>query len=93
MNQRHNVDWETIRKQKQDLNNKDNKRENRNRINYAYKEGDKVLLKNAWKTKFNQDAYLDSYVITVVSNIGIDRAQKGKVTNILNIRDLTPYKE
>ena len=42
-------------KPKQGLINKGNKRENRNRINHTYKQGDKVLHKNAWKTKFNQD--------------------------------------
>ena len=32
--------------------------------------GDRVLLKNAWPTKFNQDAFLDPYVITAVRNNG-----------------------
>ena len=51
------IDWDIIRKQKQDLINKGNNLENRNGINHTYKQGDKVLLKNAWYTKFNQDAY------------------------------------
>ena len=37
INQCHKVDLKTIRKQKQDLINKDNKREIRSRINYMYK--------------------------------------------------------
>ena len=71
----------TIRKQKQDIINKDNKRENRNQINHTYKQGDKVLLKNAWRTKYNQDAYLGPYVITAVRNNGTVRACKGRVTD------------
>ena len=35
-----------------------------------YKQGEKVLLKNAWKTKFNQDAYIGPYIITTVRNNG-----------------------
>ena len=38
INRHHNVDWEIIRKHKQDLINKSIKRENRNRINHAYKQ-------------------------------------------------------
>ena len=45
-------------KHKQDLINKGNKQENENRREHTYNKGDKVLLLNAWKTKFNHDAYL-----------------------------------
>ena len=93
INRRHEIDWETIRKRKQNLINKGNERENRNRISHTYKIGDKVLLKNAWKTKFNQDAYIGPYVITAVRNNGTVRARKGRVTDTFNIRNLTPYKE
>ena len=44
INQRHNVDWMIIRKQKQYLINKSNKRENCNQINHTYAQGGKVLL-------------------------------------------------
>ena len=58
-----------------------------------YNKGDKVLLKNAWKTKFNQDAYLGPYTITAVRSNGTVRARKGKITDTFNIRDNAPYKE
>ena len=45
INQCHSVDWEMIRKRKQDLINKGNERENRNQIKHKHKQGDKVLLK------------------------------------------------
>ena len=57
INQNHDVDWEIIRKRKQDLLNKDNERENHNLIKCKYKQGDKVLFQNTWKTKFNQNVY------------------------------------
>ena len=58
-----------------------------------YKQGDKVLLGNDRKTKFNQDAYLGLYVITAVRSNGTVRARKGRVTDTFDIRNLTPYKE
>ena len=39
-------------------------RENKTRVSHEYKVGDEILLKNAWKTKFNQDAYLGPYCHT-----------------------------
>ena len=41
-NLRLDVDWETIRKRKQNLANEGNECKNRNRIKNAYKQGDKV---------------------------------------------------
>ena len=82
-----------MKKRKQDLINKGNAHKNKKRKNHAYQIGDKVLLRNAWKTKFNQDAYLGPYVITAVRNNGTVRARKGRVTDTFNIRNLTPYKE
>ena len=50
--------WLLIKQRKQELINKGNQKENRRRQSYVYLIGDKVLSKNAWKTKFNQDAYI-----------------------------------
>ena len=82
-----------IRKRKQDLINEGNKRENCYWINHTYKQVDKVLLKNAWKTKFNQHAYIGPYVITAIRNNGTVSARKGIVTDKFNIQNPTPYKE
>ena len=46
------------------------------------KQGDKALLKIAWKTKFNQDACIEPYVIIAVRNNGIVRALKNKDMDI-----------
>ena len=48
INRRHDIDWEAIRRWKQNHINEGNKRENRNLISHTYKQGDKVLLKNEW---------------------------------------------
>ena len=93
ISQRHNVEWEIKRKQKQDFTNKGNKCENSKWRNHMYKQGDKILLKNTWKTKFNQDAYLGPYVIKVVRKNHAVRACKGRVMDIFNIQNQTPHKE
>ena len=83
LNTRHKANWKLIKKRKQDLINKRNQQENRNGKEYTYNKGDKDLLKIAWKTKFKQDVRNNSTV----------RAYKRKVTDIFNIRNITPYKE
>ena len=77
----------------QDLINKGNAQENKKRYIHTYQTGDKVLLRNAWKTKFNQNVYLGPYVITAVRDNGTVRVGKGRITDIFNIHNLTPYKE
>ena len=77
LNTCHEAKWQLIKKRKQDLINKGNQRENRHKKEYTYNKGDKVLLKNARKTEFNQDAYWGTYTITAIRNNGIVRARKG----------------
>ena len=43
---KHRVDWEFIHQKKQAKINKDNARENKHRVEYDYKVGDKVMLTN-----------------------------------------------
>ena len=93
LNTRHKAAWQKIKQRKQDLINKGNARENKKRLKYMYKPGDLVLLKNAWKTKYNADAYIGPYTITAVNeDNGTVTARKGKVTDMYNIRNITPYK-
>ena len=93
LNQHHNVDWESVKKRKQELVNKGNVQENKKHRTNMYQTGDKVLLRNAWKTKFNQNAYLGPYAITAVRDNGSVRARKGRITDTFNICNLTLYKE
>ena len=58
-----------------------------------YYTGDKVLLKNVWKTKFNQDAYIGPYTLTEVQNNGTVLTLRGDITVTYNLRNITPVKE
>ena len=82
LNTRHEADWQSIKTRKQNLINKGNAQENSNRLEHMYKPGDQVLLKNAWNTKYNDQAYIGPYTITAVNkNNGTVNARKGKVTD------------
>ena len=93
LNTSHETNWQLIEKRKQDLISKGNQRENCTRKEHMYNKGDKVLLKNAWKTKFNQDTFLRPYTITALINNGTVRARKGKIIDTCNICNIIPYKE
>ena len=80
-------------KRKQDLISKGNQRENRNRKEHTYNKEDNVLLKNAWKTKFNSDGYLGPYTIRAVQNNSTVTAHKRKIIATFNIRNITLFKE
>ena len=85
--------WQLIIQRKQALVNIGNQIENRRTQSHVYCIEDKVLLKNAWKTKFNQDAYIGPYTVTEVRNNGIARSCKGNVIDTCNLRNITPFKE
>ena len=93
LNTRHEADWKIIKDRKQWLINRGNERENKNRKDHTYRVGDKVLLKNEWKTKFNHDACKGPYTITAVRDYGTVRARKGRVTDTYNLRNIILYKE
>ena len=87
------ANWKLIKQRKQALINKGNEWENKLRIDHTYNIGDKVLLKNVWSTKFNQDAFLGPYVITAVRNNGTICTHKGRLTDMYNIRNLVPFRK
>ena len=62
------ANWQLMKQCKQVLINKGNQKEDPNRQSHVYCTRDKVLLKNAWKTKFSQDVYIGSYTVTEVRN-------------------------
>ena len=66
LNVRHEANWKLIKEKKQKLINLGNELENKKRLNHEYKIGEKVVLKNALKIKFNKDAYVGPYIITDV---------------------------
>ena len=92
----HNINqeanWQLIIQRKQALINRGNQKENRRGQSHVYRTRDKVLLNNAWKTKFNHDAYIGPYTVTEVQNNGTVRARRGNITNTYNLRNITPFK-
>ena len=68
------ANWQFIKQRKQALMDKGNQKENCQRQSHVYYTGNKILLKNAWVKKFNQDAYIGSYNLTEVLNNGTVRA-------------------
>ena len=93
----HNIDqeanWQLMKQRKQALINKDNQKENRQRQSHMCCTGDKILLKNACKSKFNQDTYIGPYTEPEVRNNGRVCACRGNVTDTYNLRNITAFKE
>ena len=94
LNTRHEADCKIIEDRKQRLINRGNEQENKNRKDHTYRVDDKILLKNEWKTKFNQDAYHKGvYTITAVRDNWTVRARKGRDTDTYNLCSMIPSKE
>ena len=66
MNLRFDANWHLIKQHKQNLINQSNAKENSQRINHTYKEGDLVLVKNKQSTKYGKDAYNGPWTIQEV---------------------------
>ena len=60
------TNYQLIRKHKQDLINKENKQEYCNQKEHKFIKGGKLLLKNDWKIKVNQNICLSLYTIKAV---------------------------
>ena len=88
------VDWKIVKKRKQDLINKNNKRENRKRIKYTYTLREKVLIASdpLNRAKYDEE-YLGLFVVVRVKNNGTIKYRDGVVHNMVNIRRVYPYKE
>ena len=85
--------WQLIKQGKKVPINKVNLKDNHQRQSHVYHIGDKVLLKNAWKTKFNLYLYEGPYTVTEVRNNVMIHAWKGNITDIFNLHNITPYKK
>ena len=90
MNIQHKANWEFIRKRKQKLINPNNQKQNSKRIPYQYKVGEKVLLQIGTENKY-ETPFSGPHHITEVNDNGTVKIQKGAVTDIVNIRRLSPY--
>ena len=53
---------------------------------------DQILVSNYSKAKYGQAAYIGTYPIVKVNDNGTLRYRRGAVTDVVNIRNVTPYR-
>ena len=91
MNLTFDANWQLIKQRKQNLINKNNANESNKRTKNSYKAQDLVLVKNEQSTKFGKDAYNGPWTIQEVKDNGTVKITKGPVSDVYNIRNITPY--
>ena len=88
------ADWYKIGEHRQLLTDRSNERENKRRIDYDYKVGDKVLvIKDGILRKSESKYGKEPWTITTVHTNGTIRVQCGTKSERINIRRVTPYTE
>ena len=87
------ADWSEIGRKRQLQVDKSNVIENRNRIDFDYKVGQKVVLIKDHIFRKAEDSNLGPFTITDVFVNGTVRIQRGTINERLNIRRLRPYFE
>ena len=87
----HQADWSYIKNKKQKLINSNNVRENKSRIPYEYQIGDLILLSRNKRSKHGEREKNGPYPIVQVNNNGTVRYNKGRYTDVINIRQCEPY--
>ena len=88
------ADWYKIGEHRQLLTDRSTERENKRRIDYDYKVGDKVLvIKDGILRKSESKYGKEPWTITTVHTNGTIRVQCGTKAERINIRRVTPYTE
>ena len=86
------ADWKKIGDHRQSLTDRNNERENRQRIDYDYKVGDKVLIAKDGILRKSESKYgKDPWTIMTVHTNGTIRVQCGTKSEWINIRRVTPF--
>ena len=93
LNTKFEANWAFIRQRKQNVIDRNNKKENASRIIHHYQVNDKVLHKNVMDSKFSEDPWKGPYTITKVNDNGTVKLIMGKVTDTVNIRNIKPFRE
>ena len=91
MNLTFNANWYLIQIKKQEAINKKNAKENSKPIQHEYKVNNQVLVENQQSNKFGQDTYNGPWTVNKVRDNRTVNITKGVVTDIYNIRNITPY--
>ena len=87
------ADWKAIGQRRQKLVDQNNVRENKNRVDFDYRTGQKVLLLKEGILRKAENRHEGPYVITEVHTNGTIRIQRESWSERLNIRRVTPYYE
>jgi hypothetical protein len=86
------ADWNMIKQRKQSEINRNNRRENRDRVDHTYKVGDKILLTKPGIQRKLHSPREGPYEITAVYDNGTIAIRTSKaVTERVNIRRVTPF--
>ena len=87
------VEWDLLRKRKQELIQKNNVRENSRRIDYDYREGQKILIMNTDIQRKLDNPTKGPYKIVQVHTNGNVSILRGAVIERINIWCIKPYFE
>ena len=88
------VDWKEIKNNKQKEINRNNSKENKNRIPHDYHVGEKVLIRKRTQSKYGEcPCWERPYRITRINDNGTVRIQKGIIHEIVNMRLVKPFQE
>ena len=93
LNMEFRADWATIRARKQKQIDENNRCENAKRKEHQYSIGDQILIKTDPSRKYGQNAYKGPYKIISVNNNDTLQYKNGRIQDIINIRNTTPYHE
>ena len=86
------ADWKKIGEYRQLLTDRNTARENEGRIDYDYKVGQKVLVRNDGILRKAESRYLrEPWLITSVHTNGTIRVQCGNKSERINIRRVKPF--
>jgi hypothetical protein len=88
------ADWNKIGEYRQHQTDLNTKRENKTRVDFDYKVGDKVLVRKDGILRKTESRYQsDPWTITTVHTNGTIRVQRGSKSERLNIRQVIPFFE
>jgi hypothetical protein len=92
LNIKFEANWQNIKLNKQKIIQKNNDRENATRKPHEYKEHDLVLWKNEMVRKYGTNPYSGPYPIIKVFDNGTVRLKRGSIYDVVNIRNIKPYR-
>ena len=87
------ADWKQIGVFRQHQTNCSNKRENKTRVDFDYKVGDKILICKDGILRKAESKWTEPWTIMTVHTNGTIRIQCGTKLERINIRRVTPFSE